>query len=129
MRALIASLLRNHWHVLLIVPLVVIVMTWPAFARIIDSEEYWFHTGHWDFWLEIWDAWHIERVLTGQTELYYTDSLFHPNGVSLVWQLASYPHALMLIVLRKLMPADSAYNLLFLLMLCFNAFCAYPLIH
>ena len=27
------------------------------------------------------------------------------------------------------MPADSAYNLLFLLMLCFNAFCAYPLIH
>ena len=26
------------------------------------------------------------------------------------------------------MPADSAYNLLFLLLLCFNACCAYPLI-
>ena len=128
MRVLIASLLRNHWHVLLIVPLVVIAMTWPTFVRIFDSQDYWFHTGHGDFWLEIWDAWHIERVLAGQAELYYTDSLFHPNGVSLVWQLASYPHAALFMLLRKLMPADSAYNLLFLLILCFNAYCGYILI-
>ena len=93
-----------------------------------DSKDFWFHTSQADFWVEIWDAWHIERVLTGKTALYYTDSLYHPQGLSLVWQVASYPHALMLIALKAFMPIDSAYNLLFLLILCFNAGCAYVLI-
>ena len=123
-----ASLLRNHWHALLIVPVVVIAMTWPTFPRIFDSQDYWFHTGHGDFWIELWNAWHIERVLAGETELYYSKSMFHPNGVSLVFQLSSYPHLALLMLLRKLMSVDSAYNLLFLLILCFNAYGAYVLI-
>ena len=122
------SRLRNHWHVLLVVPLVVIVMTWPTFARIFDGDEFWLHVEHRDKWLRFWDAWHLERVLAGQAELYYTDALFHPDGVSLAWQQIVYPHAALLFMLKKVMPADSAYNLLFLLILCFNAFCAYALI-
>ena len=121
--------LRNHAHVLLIVPLVVIVMTWPTFARIFDGEEFWLHVEHRDKWLRFWDAWHLERALAGQAEHYYADSLFHPDGVSLAWQHFVYPHAALFLVFEKLMPADSAYNLLFLLMLCFNAFCAYILIY
>ncbi len=121
--------LRNHAHVLLIVPLVVIVMTWPTFARIFDGDEFWLHVEQRDKWLRFWDAWHLERVLAGQAELYYTDSLFHPDGVSLAWQHFVYPHAALFLVFEKLMPADSAYNLLFLLMLCLNAFCAYILIY
>lgn len=120
--------MRNHWHVLLIAPLVVIVMTWPTFARIFDGDEFWLHVEHRDKWLRFWDAWHLERVLAGQGELYYTDSLFHPDGVSLAWQQIVYPHAALLLMLKKVMPADSAYNLLFLLILCFNAFCTYALI-
>ena len=119
---------RNHWHVLLIVPLVVIVMTWPTVARIFDGDEFWLHVAHRDKWLRFWDAWHLGRVLAGQAEHYYTDSLFHPDGVSLAWQQFVYPHAALFLVFDKLMPADSAYNLLFLLMLCFNAFCGYILI-
>ncbi len=123
-----AGLLRNHWHILLVVPLVVIAITWPTFPRIFDSQDYWFHTGHGDTWLRIWDAWHLERVLTGRAELFYTESIFHPRGLSLAFVHYSLPHALMLIVFEKLMPADNAYNLLFLLILCFNAYCTYPLI-
>ena len=123
------SILRNHWHVLLIVPLVVIVMTWPTFARIFDGDEFWLHVEHRDKWLRFWDAWHLERVFAGQAELFYTDSLFHPEGVSLAWQHVIYPHAVLFLIFEKVMPADSAYNLLFLLMLCFNAFCAYLLIY
>ena len=128
MRVLKANFLRNHWHALLIVPLVIIVMTWPTIARVFDSDGYWFHTGYWDHWLRIWDAWHIERVLAGQAELFYTDSIFHPSGVSLAFVHFSLPHALLFIIFEKFMRADTAYNLLFMLILCFNAYCTYPLI-
>ena len=109
-------------------PLVVIVMTWPTFARIFDSQDFWVHTSHWDYWLRIWDAWHLERVLSGQAELFHTESMFHPAGISLVWKHFSLPHTILLLVLKKLMPVNSAYNLLFLLILQFNAFSAYVLL-
>ena len=120
--------LRNHAHVLLIVPLVVIVMTWPTFARIFDGDEFWLHSAHGDLWLRIWDAWHIKNVLAGQAELFYTDSMFHPQGLSLAFVHYSLPHALLFIVFNKFLPADSVYNLLFIMILCFNAYCTYPLI-
>ena len=122
--------LRNHWHALLIVPLVVIVMTWPTFARIFDHEEFWQHTSYtYDAWQKYWDAWHIGRVLAGQSEFFYTDAIFHPRGLSLSFHAASTPHALLLFLLQQIIPVDDAFNLLYLLMLCFNALCAYALIN
>ena len=120
--------LRSHLHVLLIVPLVVIVMTWPTFARLFEADDYWFHTRHVDLWYRMWDAWRLERVLAGQAQLFDTKTIFHPHGVSLAFQHISLPHAFLFLVLVKFIPADSAYNLLFLLILCFNAYCAYILI-
>ena len=123
-----AATIRNHLHVLLIVPLVVIVMTWPTFARIFDGDEFWLHGGQRDRWLDIWNAWHVERVLAGQADYYYTDTIFHPQGLSLAFQHIALPHALLLIVFNKFMPVDDAYNALYLLVLCFNALCGYVLI-
>ena len=120
--------LRNHLPVLLIVPLVVIATTWPTFPRIFDPDEFWLHVVHHDKWLRIWDAWHIEQVLAGQADLFYTDSWFHPQGTTLRFYSYVYPHALLLIALKAVLPVDDAYNLLFLLILCFNAFCGYALI-
>ena len=120
--------LRNHAHVLLLVPLVVIVTTWPTFPRIFDSNEFWLHSSQPDIWYKFWDAWHLERVLAGQADYYFTDTIFHPHGVSLAFHQISLPHALLMLVLQNILPADDALNLLFLLILCFNAFCAYPLI-
>ena len=122
--------LRNHAHVLIIVPLVVIVMTWPTFIRIFDGDEFWLHSTHFiDAGQKLWDAWHMERVLAGESDYFYTDAMFHPLGVSLAFHASSAPHAFLLFALKQLIPVDDAYNLLFLLMLCFNAFCAYVLIH
>ena len=120
--------LRNHWHVLLIVPLVVIVTTWPTFPRIFDADEFWLHVVYGDKWLRIWDAWHFERVLAGQTPLYHTDTLFYPVGTPLTFYAMVFPHALLMIALKAFLPVDDAYNLLFLLILCFNAFCCYTLV-
>ena len=120
--------LRNHLHAIIIVPLVIIVMTWPTFPRLFDGDDTWLHVDQRDKWLRFWDAWHLERVLSGQTDLYYTDSMFHPHGTSLAFQSFSLAHALLLLALQTIMPAFEAYNLLFLLILAFNAFCAYVLI-
>ena len=130
MRVRAVNLLRGHFHVLLIVPLVIILMTWPTFARIFETNEFWLHTTHtYDAGQKLWDAWHLERVLTGKSDYFYTDAMFNPRGVSLAFHAASAPHALMLLALQQVISTDDAYNLLYLLMLCFNAFCAYLLIH
>ena len=123
-----AQAIRNHLHVLIIVPLVVIVTTWPTFPRIFDPDEFWLHASHNDTWFRIWDSWHIERVLAGQADLYFTDLLYHPSGLSMAVKAFAFPHALLMVALGKIIPVDDAYNLLFLLILCFNAFCGYALI-
>ena len=130
MRAHFARLRRSHWQALLIVPLVVIVMTWPVFPRIFDSGEFWLHsTLTIDAWQKIWDAWHLGHVLAGQAELYYSDAMFHPRGASLAFNAVSLPHSFLLLAAQQALPVDDAYNLIYLLTLCFNAFCAYALIH
>ena len=121
--------LRNHAHVLLIVPLVVIVMTWPTFPRIFDWDTYWLPSQNTaDAWIMLWDAWHLGTAIAGQSELYYTDAMFYPRGVTLAFQLTSAPHAFVLLALQQALPADDAYKLYYLLTICFNAFCAYSLI-
>ena len=120
--------MRRHLHCLIIVPLFVIVMTWPAFIRVFDSDEFWLRTWDRDIWLNYWNAWHVESVLAGKADYYYSDAIFHPGGLSLAFKHIALPHALLFLVFEKLMPADDAYGLLYLLMLCFNAFGAYVLI-
>ncbi len=119
---------RKHWHVLLIVPLVVIVMTLPTLPRLFNGDAFWLHSTGTDPILRMWDAWHIGKALTGQAELFYTRDMFHPAGASLALQSYNLPHALLQLWLTQLMPADSATNLLFMLMLAFNGFCGYALL-
>ena len=87
MRSRSVQALRNHLHAIIIVPLVIIVMTWPTFIRLFDGDEFWLHTKHRDRWQQFWDAGHIERVLSGQSSLFYSDFMFHPQGASLAFYI------------------------------------------
>lgn len=128
MRIPCVARLRNHIYFILIVPLVVLVMTWPTVARMFDGDEFWLHGGTPDRWLDFWNARHVERVLAGQADYYFSDAIFHPQGLSLAFQHIALPHALLFIAMQRVMPADAAYDALYLLMLCFNAFGGYVLI-
>ena len=123
-----AAWLNNHLHVLLIVPLVVTVMTWPVLPELFNGDDFWLHNPNADAFQRIWDSWHVGKVLAGQAELWYTTDLYHPRGWSMVFQHFSFTHALLLLTLKSVMPTDSAYNLLFMLILNFNGFSAYVLI-
>ena len=121
--------MRRHIHCLLILPLFVIAATFPTAARIVETDGFWLHSWlTYDAHQKIWDAWHLQRALAGQTSLFYTEALFHPVGISLAFHASSLPHAALLLALQQVMATDDAYNLLYLLMLCFNGFCAYALI-
>lgn len=120
--------LRNHLHVLLILPLVIVVMSWPSAARVFDADRFWVHNHTWDVFHRIWDSWHLEQVLAGRAELWYSADTFHPQGASLAFHNIVFPHALLLLALKQVMPADNANNLIFLLILCFNGGSAYVLI-
>ncbi len=120
--------IRSHLPFLIIIPLLIIVMTWPTFIHVFDTSTFWLHTGGNDRWYKIWEAWHLKRVLAGQADYYFTDTIFHPIGVSLAFHQITLPHAIVFAALQAIMPSDNAYNLCFLLMLLFNASGAYVLL-
>ncbi len=119
------SRLRPHLPFIFIMPLLIIVMTWPTFARILETDEHWLHQGGTNILDRYWDTWHIRRVLAGEADFYFTDSIFHPQGVSLAWRQFAVPHALAFAGLQLVMPTATAYNLCFLLMVLFNSMAAY----
>ena len=108
--------LRVHLHFLIIMPLLIIVMTWPTFVKLFDTDSFWLTQQNWDAYMLFWDAWYLELILAGQADFYHTDLLFHPTGVSLAFHNFSLPHMLVFAGLQAVMPASNAFNATFLLL-------------
>ncbi|MDE2776683.1 MAG: hypothetical protein OXI77_12135 [Chloroflexota bacterium] len=108
--------LRQHLPVFIIVAILIVVMTFPTIVYVFNTEVAWLPTGnHHDTWMKVWDAWYGKRILDGKADYYYTDLLFYPRGVSLVYHNFSIPHMLVFGGLQALMPLTNAYSLTFLL--------------
>lgn len=60
---------------------------------------------------ELWEGWYGGQILNGSADLFYTNLLFYPDGVSLIYHQHTVPHALLYQALRLLLPISSAYNL------------------
>ena len=99
--------LREHLHFIIIVPLLIIVMTWPTFVHVFDSDGFWLPS-HEDMYMKVWDAWYGKLMLSGQAEFYSADLLFHPNGLSLDFHNFSLPHMFVFGGLQEIIPAANA---------------------
>ena len=108
--------LRRHIHFLVIVPLLILLMTWPTAAHVFDTSSFWLAGDNIDAHMLFWDAWYLKLLISGQADFFYTDLLFHPNGVSLAFHNFSLPHMILFAGLQAIMPASNAYNLTFLLL-------------
>ncbi len=111
-----ASLLRDHWRILIFGPLAIIVMTWPTFAHVFDASSFWLPTARNDIYMLFWDEWYSSLFLSGQADLYFTDLKFYPSGVSLAFHNFSLPHMLLFSGLSNFLPRSSAFNLTYLLL-------------
>ena len=117
--------LRNHLPFLVVMPLIIIALTWPTILRVFDRDGFWLVQSNSDANMLFWDAWYFERLITGRADFYYTDLLFHPGGVSLAFHNFSLPHMALMAALKTFMPPANAFNLTFLLLTFLNAAAGY----
>lgn len=121
----IATGLRQHWPFFLFVPLLIIVLTWPIAINTVDTNAMWMPSENLDQGLKLWDAWYGGRMLAGTEQFYFTELLFFPNGMSLVFHNFSMPHVFLQLLAQQFLPATNAYSLSFLLVIFANAAASY----
>ena len=95
------SWLRNHLPFIIIVPLLIIIMTWPTIVYVFDGETFSVPTRNTDVWQKLWDVWHGEQFLAGRSSFYHSDAMFYPSGVSLAYENFSLPHMLSVALLGR----------------------------
>jgi hypothetical protein len=124
----VETVIRKHLPFLLVVPVLIILSTWPTFFYVFELDTFWLPSNGTDIWLEIWEAWYGGLIFTGQADLFYTDRLFYPEGVSLAYHQFTLPHMLVNSLLGRILPVSNAFNLSFLLNHFANAAAAYVLL-
>jgi len=105
---------RGIWAcgvVFLVYALLTLFMTYPLIARLGthlagDGD---------DMWVHYWNGWWVKRVLRQGGDLYHTDLLFHPAGVSLLYHNFAWVNILLWLVLEPIVGGIAAYNLVYLL--------------
>ena len=117
--------LRKHIHFFVIVPILIIVMTWPTFVYVFETDTFWLPGRDIDANMLFWDAWYLKLLIAGQADFYFTDLLFHPQGVSLAFHNFSLPHMMLFAGLQAFMPVANAFNLTFLVLVYLNALSGY----
>ena len=125
----ISSRIRHHLPFLVIVPLLIIVTTWPTFALVFDTDRAVFPTTHGDVRQKLWDVWHLGQFLAGETSFYFSDVMFYPIGVSLAYESFSLPHMLSVALLSAILPVSNAYTITYLLIVFAVAASAYIYLH
>ncbi|MCY3832235.1 MAG: hypothetical protein OXG85_04405 [Chloroflexi bacterium] len=119
------KLFREHLPFFLIIPALIVLMTWPTFYYVLETDTFWLPTSGEDVWFELWEGWYGGQILRGKADLFYADLLFYPQGASLAFHQYTVPHMLVYVLLRTLLPISNAYNLAFLLTLFANALATY----
>ena len=125
----ISSCIRHHLPFIIIVPLLIIVTTWPTFALVFDTDRAVIPTTNGDVRQKLWDVWHLGQFLAGKTRFYYSDVMFYPIGVSLAYESFSLPHMLSVGLLSAVLPISNAFTITFLLIVFAVAASAYVYLH
>jgi hypothetical protein len=99
-----------HAGIFLVYVSLTLVMTYPVVARlgthlIGDGD---------DMWVHYWNNWWVRRVLREGGDLYHTNLLFHPTGVSLVHQNFAWVNIVLWLGLEPVVGGIAAYNLVHL---------------
>ena len=123
----IIKTLREHWHFIIVISLLLLVMTFPTIILMFKTDAFALPTGDsYDIFIHIWDVWYWKQLLSGLADRAYTNIMFYPHGLSLVHHpFSSMPINTLQIALQRFMPVSNAFNLVFLLVIYLNAIGAY----
>lgn len=124
------SAIRNHLHFILVTTLLMLVMTFPSIVYVFKTDVFWLPAKHCcDVFIEFWDIWYVKQILAGQADLFYTNTIFYPEGVSLTYNHTGLLYSTVVIVLQLFMPLANAYSLAYLLIILSSAATAYIYLH
>ena len=127
----LVSTLRNHLPFIVVVGILTAVLTWPAVENVFDTSVFWLPTStdSADVWMKLWDAWYFKSLIAGRADFYFTDLLFYPDGLSLVYHNFNVPHMVVFGGLQAVVPTSNAFNLTYLLIIFSTALSAYAYLY
>ena len=118
--------LRRHRHFVIITTLLLLVMTFPTITYIFRTDVFWLpEREKRDLYAHFWDVWYGGQILTGQADRYYTDAIFYPEGVSLVYHPVSLLRSASVYALMIFLPLSNAFCLAYLAIIYTSALAAY----
>ncbi len=121
------GLLREHRHLLIVVALLTLIVTYPTILFVFRTDIIWQPAGHsHDVYIKFWDVWYGGRMLAGQADPFFTTLLFYPEGLSLSRHPFFMPHIIVVNALSAFLPIWNAFSLAWLILIATTAFCAYP---
>lgn len=86
--------------------MITLAMTWPLILHLSTH----FAGQNIDVWINQWATWWTEEALSQGRNLYYTDLMFYPHGVSLAFHSFSHVNTLLVILMRPLLGDLGAHN-------------------
>ncbi len=119
--------LRKHHRdlaVLGVYCVLTLAMTWPLITRMsthLAGDDV-------DVWINPWATWWTRQALNKGLNLYYTDYLFYPQGVSLVFHSFSHVNTALALALEPLVGVIAAQNVTTLLAYALSGFSMYLLV-
>ncbi len=123
---LVLRWLRENHHFVIVITLLTLVLTYPTIVQVFRTDIFWHPGGeHPDSFIKLWDVWYGNLFLSGQADRFYTDLMFYPEGVSLVYHPFFLPHIIIVNAFRLVLPLPSAYSLAHLLIIWSSALSAY----
>jgi hypothetical protein len=114
MKANVRKWLQLHWKDLAVVGAYVVltlVMTWPLVKQLNTHLP---GPGD-DLLVRYWNCWWVKRVLTQGGDLFYTDMIFYPTGVNLLYHNIAWANIALWLPLEPLVGGIAAFNLIYLL--------------
>ena len=104
-----------------------LIVTWPTILYVFRTDVFWLPVGESAHVLvSIWNDEHVMRFLRGQeTDLFYTNSIFYPHGVSLLYQAFFVPYSIVFSALQVIMPLSNAFCVAYLLIIIVSILSSY----
>jgi hypothetical protein len=115
---------RRTILILLAYVLLAVMMTWPVAARLGTH----LAGGRDDLRAHQWIFWWVKKSITEGYNPFYTRLLYHPLGVSLVYNSIAWLSIAAWLPLQAMLGNNTAYNLVFLIAFALNGFTMYLLV-
>lgn len=115
---------RRAILVLLVYVLLAVVMTWPVAGQLGTH----LAGGRDDLRHHQWNFWWVKKSVIEGYNPFYTHLLYHPNGVSLVYNSMAWLSIAAWLPLQAIIGNNAAYNLIFIITFALNGFTMYLLV-